>query len=108
MKKIKVKTLIDEITKRVIVELKERSNTNEGTGFDNIFNNLKNILPDISMLPDNIIDVSKYKESEVIDALKNMGYIYRKPTGGKLHFFNKKTSISVYLIQKDLKITLIP
>jgi hypothetical protein len=28
--------------------------------------------------------------------------------GGKLHFFNKKTSISVYLVQKDLTITLLP
>jgi hypothetical protein len=28
--------------------------------------------------------------------------------GTKLHFFNKDTSISVYLIQKDRKITLLP
>jgi hypothetical protein len=28
--------------------------------------------------------------------------------GGKLHFFNKKTSISIYLIQNELKITLLP
>jgi len=108
MAKIKVKTIIEEVTKRVIGKLQERYGINEGSGFDNIFNNLKSILPDISMLPDNVIDVSKYKEHEVINALKSIGYVYRKPAGGKLHFFNKKTSISVYLIQKDLKITLIP
>jgi hypothetical protein len=28
--------------------------------------------------------------------------------GGKLHFFNKKTSISLYLIQNSLKISLLP
>jgi hypothetical protein len=37
-----------------------------------------------------------------------MGYEYKKPMSGKLHFFNKKTSISVYLIQNGLKITLMP
>ena len=60
------------------------------------------------MLPNNVIDVSQYKEHEVVDALKKIGYEYKKPMGNKLHFFNKKTSISLYLVQKTLNITLMP
>jgi hypothetical protein len=108
MKKIKLKSIIDEVTVRVMNTLKERYSTNEGSGFDTIFDSLKQKLKNISMLPDNVIDVSQYKEHEVINALKDIGYIYKKPMGGKLHFFNKKTSISIYLIQNELKITLLP
>jgi hypothetical protein len=55
-----------------------------------------------------MIDTKQYKEHEIIDALKEMGYEYKKPIGNKLHFFNKKTSISLYLSQSDHKISLVP
>jgi len=100
--------LINEITKKLVNVFCKFNFINEASGFDTIFDELKKKLTDISMLPDNVIDASKYKEHEIIDALKSIGYEYKKPMSGKLHFFNKKTSISVYLIQKDSKITLIP
>jgi hypothetical protein len=108
MKNKNYQSIIEEVTYRVVKKLSEMNLVDEGTGFDTIFTELKKKLNDISILPDNVIDVSKYKEHEIIDALKSIGYIYRKPMGGKLHFFNKKTSISVYLVQKDLTITLLP
>ena len=106
--KINKAVLINEITKKLVDVFYATSIIGEASGFDNIFNDLKKKLSDISMLPDNIIDASKYKEHEIIDALKSIGYEYKKPISGKLHFFNKKTSISVYLIQKESKITLTP
>lgn len=109
MKESSKKSIIDEITNRVIQKILEhRSSIKEGTGFNSIFEELKKQLSDISMLPDNMIDASMYKEHEIVDALKKIGYAYRKPMGGKLHFFNKETSISVYLIQSSGKITLLP
>lgn len=106
--KIKKETLIKEITKKLVDTFITKGIVTEASGFDGIFEDLKKKLTDISMLPDNVIDVSKYKEHEIIDALKSIGYEYKKPISGKLHFFNKKTSISLYLIQRDSKITLIP
>jgi len=106
--KIKKETLIKEITKKLVDTFITKGIVTESSGFDGIFEDLKKKLTDISMLPDNVIDVSKYKEHEIIDALKSIGYEYKKPISGKLHFFNKKTSISLYLIQRDSKITLIP
>ena len=100
--------LINQITKIIVNEVIKTDNVNEASGFDNIFNQLKLKLTNISILPDNVIDVSSYKEHEIVDVLKSIGYEYKKPMSGKLHFFNKKTSISVYLIQKHLKITLMP
>ena len=100
--------LITQITKIIVNEVIKTDNVNEASGFDSIFNQLKLKLTNISILPDNVIDVSSYKEHEIVDVLKSIGYEYKKPMSGKLHFFNKKTSISVYLIQKHLKITLMP
>ena len=100
--------LINQITKIIVNEVIKTDNVNEASGFDSIFNQLKLKLTNISILPDNVIDVSSYKEHEIVDVLKSIGYEYKKPMSGKLHFFNKKTSISVYLIQKHLKITLMP
>jgi hypothetical protein len=100
--------LIEVITNRVIKRLLEISSIDEGSGFDTIFNELKKKLENIQILPDNVISVEGYKEHQVVDALKEMGYIYRKPIGTKLHFFNKKTSISLYLVQNQNKITLLP
>jgi Holliday junction resolvasome RuvABC DNA-binding subunit len=108
MKTMKPKKLIEVIKNRVIKRLLEISSIDEGSGFDTIFNELKKKLDNIQILPDNVISVEGYKEHEVVDALKEMGYIYRKPIGNKLHFFNKKTSISVYLVQNQNKITLLP
>ena len=75
---------------------------------EDIFNELKKLLPKISMLPNNVIDSSKYQEHEIVDVLRNLGYEYKKPFGKKLHFFNRKTSISIYLGQDSRKITLQP
>ena len=108
MKNKNYQSIIEEVTLRVFKKLTEINLVDEGTGFDTIFTELKKQLNDISIMPDNVIDVGKYKEHEIIEALKRIGYIYRKPMGGKLHFFNKKTSISVYLVQKNLTITLLP
>lgn len=109
MKKISKKFIIDEITNKVVKKIMEKTlSMKEGTGFDGIFEELKKKLSDVSMLPDNIIDASMYKEHEIVDALKEIGYVYKKPMGGKLHFFNKDTSISLYLIQSSGKITLLP
>ena len=105
---MKPKKLIEVIKNRVIKRLLEISSIDEGSGFDTIFNELKKKLDNIQILPDNVISVEGYKEHEAVDALKEMGYIYRKPIGNKLHFFNKKTSISVYLVQNQNKITLLP
>lgn len=104
---MKLKTLIDEITNRVINELKEKSIA-EGSGFDSIYEELKKTLEKINILPDNVIDASMYKEHEIIDGLKSIGFQYKKPISGKLHFFNKKSSVSLYLIQNKLHITLMP
>jgi hypothetical protein len=108
MKKNKKNFVIEELTRRVIEKLEERTEMQEGTGFDSIFTDLKSKIPNISILPDNVIDASEYKEHEIVDALKSIGYTYKKPMSGKLHFFNKKTSISLYLIQSSKKITLMP
>lgn len=101
--------IVNEVTNKIVKMILEKNDSiDEGTGFDSIFEELKKKLSDVSMLPDNVIDASMYKEHEIIDALKQIGYIYKKPMGGKLHFFNKDTSISLYLIQNSGKITLLP
>ena len=105
---MKKEKFVEVMTKYVIEKLNERMNLLESSGFDIIFNTLIKELNKISMLPNNVIDVSQYKEHEVVDALKKIGYEYKKPMGNKLHFFNKKTSISLYLVQKTLNITLMP
>lgn len=106
--KIKKEELIEHVTKKLVDAFYKFTIVNESNGFDGIFEDLKKKLPEISMLPDNVIDTAKYKEHEIINALKSIGYEYKKPISGKLHFFNKKTSISLYLIQRESKITLIP
>lgn len=111
MKNKHYKIFVEQVTNKVIKKILERLDKNhisEASGFDNIFNTLKIKLTSISMLPDNMIDTKQYKEHEIIDALKEMGYEYKKPIGNKLHFFNKKTSISLYLSQSDHKISLVP
>jgi hypothetical protein len=108
MKKNTTNILVEKISNIIVKNILERMGVSEGTGFDAIFEELKVKLGNITILPDNVIDASAYKENEIINALKSMGYQYKKPISGKLHFFNKKTSISLYLIQNGLKITLMP
>ena len=105
---MKKEELVEVITQRVLEKLSERISLLESSGFDIIFSSLRKELNKIAILPDKVIDASQYKEHELVDALKKIGYEYKKPMGNKLHFFNKKTSISLYLIQKTLKITLMP
>lgn len=108
MKKNIKKILVEKISNMIVKNILETMDVSEGTGFDSIFEELKTKLNNITILPDNIIDAGTYKESEIINVLKSMGYQYKKPISGKLHFFNSKTSISLYLIQNGLKITMIP
>lgn len=108
MKKNTTQILVEKLSNIIAKKILEGIPVSEGTGFDAIFEELKVKLKNITILPDNIIDASAYKENEIINVLKSMGYEYKKPISGKLHFFNKKTSISLYLIQNGLKITLMP
>ena len=105
MDKLKLIEETDEIIRSIRKEFKS---IREAEGFDGIFNSISKELKDISMLQTNVIDASKYKEQEIVQTLKKLGYEYKKPFGNKLHFFNKKTSISVYLEKPTGKITPIP
>jgi hypothetical protein len=105
MDKLKLIEETDEIIRSIRKEFKS---IREAEGFDGIFNSISKELKDISMLPNNVIDASKYKEQEIVQTLKKLGYEYKKPFGNKLHFFNKKTSISIYLEKPTGKITPIP
>jgi len=100
--------IIRRVTKRILESIKNKKIVTEASGFDGIFKELKRKLDNVKILPDNVIDASAYKEHEIIDSLKSMGYVYKKPMGKKLHFFNKENSISLYLLQDSLKITLMP
>lgn len=100
--------LIKETNEIIEAIRKEFSSLKEGDGFEGVFNDISKSLKDISMQPNNTIDASKYKEQEIVKVLKDLGYEYKKPYGNKLHFFNKKTSISVYLNKQSGQITPIP
>lgn len=108
MSKNKYNILVEEITNRVMEKLMEKLEVSEGSGFDNIFQDLKKQLEKISILPDSKIDASYYTEKQIVDVLKGMGYEYKKAMGNKLHFFNKSTSISLYVTQPKNTISLIP
>lgn len=108
MSKNKYNMLVEEITNRVMEKLMEKLEVSEGNGFDTIFQELKGELEKISILPDNKIDASYYTEKQIVDVLKNMGYEYKKAMGNKLHFFNKETSISLYVTQPKNVISLVP
>lgn len=104
----KYETLIKDVD-YIVRALKEQlSVVKEGNAAEDIFNELKKSLNNITMLPNNIIDSSRYQEHEIVDVLRKMGYEYKKPIGKKLHFFNKKTSISIYLGQDNRRISLQP
>ena len=99
MSKNKYNILVEEITNRIVEKLMKKLEVSEGSGFDNIFQDLKKELEKISILPDSIIDASYYTEKQIVDVLKGMGYEYKNVIGNKLHFFNKSTSISLYVTQ---------
>lgn len=108
MKKNDYDVLVERITNRVMNRLMELIDVKEGTGFDNIFTELKSEMENISILPDNRIDASKYEEKAIMDSLKKLGYEYKKAFGNKLHFFNKETSVSLYMLQGKNVISLVP
>ena len=108
MKNKKYEMIIDEITDKVMYRLMERIEMTEGSGFDTIFQELKKQLEKINILPDNRIDGRYYTEKQIVDVLKSIGYEYKKAIGNKLHFFNKATSISLYVLQPKNIISLIP
>lgn len=108
MKSSEYKQLVESITNEVMKKIMEKLEVSEGNGFDSIFQDLKKDLGKISILPDSKIDASFYTEKQIIDSLKKMGYIYKKAVGNKLHFFNKDTSISLYVTPPKNIISLIP
>lgn len=108
MKNNEYKKLVEDITNRVMKRLMEKIEMTEGDGFENIFDELRTEMENIEMLPDNKIDATKYDEKAIIESLKKLGYEYKKAIGNKLHFFNKETSVSLYLLQGKKIISLIP
>lgn len=108
MKNNEYKKLVEDITNRVMKRLIEKIEMTEGDGFENIFDELRTEMENIVMLPDNKIDATKYDEKAIIESLKKLGYEYKKAIGNKLHFFNKETSVSLYLLQGKKIISLIP
>jgi len=108
MKNDKYKQLVESITNQVMQKLMEKLEVSEGTGFDTIFAELKKSLQNIEILPDSKIDASYYTEKQVTDVLKKMGYEYKKAFGNNLHFFNKQTSVSLYVMQPKNVISLTP
>lgn len=105
---MKEQTLIKETNEIIEAIRKEFNSLKEADGFESVFDEISKSLKDISMLPNSTINVSKYKEQEIVKTLKDLGYEYKKPYGNKLHFFNKTTSISVYLNKQSGQITPIP
>lgn len=89
-------------------ELHINGEIEEGAGADAIFEEFKVKLPKLKRGVNNIMDASMYTEASIVKVFKEIGYEYKKPMGPKLHFFNKQTSISVYLNQKTKHITLVP
>ena len=84
MNTVKYDKLIEE-TNLLIKQMWESfSVVSEGEGIDNLFDELHQILSKITMLPNNTINANKYKEHEIIDALKSIGFEYKKPMGIKL------------------------
>lgn len=109
MKNINKYDKIIEDTNYIVLALKEEFNAiNEAGAIDDIFDSLKKVLNKVTMMPNNIINASKYQEHEIVDGLRKLGYEYKKPMGKKLHFFNRKTSISLYLGQEKKQISLQP
>lgn len=97
--------LVRKIKKELRRDLFEIS---EGSGADGIFVEIKSKLPKVTMGESGKIMASMYTEVAIVKTLKELGYVYKKPMGPKLHFFNKATSISLYLNQQTRIITLIP
>lgn len=102
------KQLVESLTNEVMKRLLEKLEVSEGNGFDSIFQMLKKDLQNIEILPDSQIDGSYYTEKQLTDVLKKNGYEYKKAFGNKMHFFNKQTSISLYITQPKNVISLTP
>lgn len=97
--------LIGAIQNELKLSMREIS---EGSGADAIFTEIKAKLPKVTMGESGKINAAVYPEAAIVKALKELGYIYKKPMGPKLHFFNRETSISLYLNQQTRTITLVP
>lgn len=97
--------LIGEIKKELH---KDSMMVAEGSGADAIFIEIQSKLPRVSMGESGKITAAAYPEASIVKVLKELGYFYKKPMGPKLHFFNKETSISLYLNQQTRIITLVP
>lgn len=77
-------------------------------GIDDIFSSLQDKLSKIYLRPNNVIDAGSYSRNKIEDTLSDLGYEFRKEMEGKFHYFNKETSISLYLNPLNRKITLTP
>jgi hypothetical protein len=80
----------------------------EGAGSSRIFQSLQKEIPKIYFRPNNIIDAGRYSVEKIENALEQLGYEFRKDAEGKLHYFNKETSVSLYLNPSNKKISLTP
>jgi hypothetical protein len=87
---------------------KFQSPVTEGGGVNSIFEELKGILQRAVLGSNSTINVSVYKEADIINALKKIGYEFKQPINNKLHFFNQMTSVSVYLSQSNRHIYMVP
>lgn len=101
-------TLIEDTDYLMLKLREEYAIVSEANAIDDIFKDLKKSLTNITMLPNNVIDATKYQEHEIVDVFRKMGFEYKKPMGKKLLFFNKKSNISIYLGQDTRRITLQP
>ncbi len=84
------------------------SKTIQEGGVDVIFSSIQEKLKNIYLRPNNIIDAGRYSQSKIDQALYDLGYEFRKEIEDKLHYFNKTSSVSLYLNPKNRKITLTP
>lgn len=80
----------------------------EGSGAEAIFLEIQSKLPKAVMNDGNVIDCSMYQESQIVTALKGLGFQFKKVLDRKLHFYNPQTSISLYLAQGNRAVTLVP
>lgn len=109
MRTRKYHTIIDE-TEHLLKMMRENfsKNIQEVGGVEPIFTSIQAKLKNIYLRPNNIIDAGRYSQAKIDGSLFELGYEFRKEIEGKLHYFNKTTSVSLYLNPKNRKITLTP
>lgn len=109
MKSKKNISLIEE-TNRIIRMMREMydEQLEESAGVSTFFNEFQEQIPNVYLRPNNVIDAGSYSIDRIESALSDMGFEFRKDMGGKFHYFNDKTSVSIYLNPVNKKITFTP